>query len=500
VELSKTTSVNLGFIVDKKASIHPERTAITDMTQGESYTYGSLSDRSNRCASKLIALGVSRGDAVCVLSGNRIECFDILIACAKTGGIFVPINFRLSKKEIAEIVSDSGAPVVFYDNTFSSLLEEVDSDTVTLCDIESTASVSDVGLWNNWDYGTAEDVLALIYTSGSSGKPKGVIQTHGNAFFKSIDSIIDWEMTAKDVILVMAPLFHVAGLNALTISGLHLGAQLVLQNRFDAEGALEVIEDKCVTCFAVVPTILRMIVNAPSFQKRELRSLRFFLVGGERLDASLQKAFLEKGAEALNVFGMSETTDGAIYQRPGENITSGSIGRIATHVEARLVTSQMKEVPVGEVGELTIGGPTVSPGYWKAPEKTKEAFVDGWVLTGDLAYKDANGDFFMVGRSDNIIKSGAEKISPAEIERAILTNERVADVVVFGIPDPKWGQSPKAVVACKNGFELTEAEILETCRTKLAGYKKPRSIVIVKEFPRTGSGKIDRSLIKKTYG
>lgn len=492
--------VNMGYIIDNKAEIHPERIALTDTAKAKSYTFGNLRLRSDNCAEFLRENGLQRGATVSILAGNRVESFDTMFACAKLGCVFVPINFRLSAKEINQIVLDAQSPLMFYDASFTEKIQEIDPRLVRLIDLEKTNfEISKGPEKPRWKYGEAEDPFVLIYTSGTSGEPKGTIQTHSNAFFKSVDSIIDWGMTFKDVILVTAPLFHVAGLNALTLSGFHLGARVVLQNRFEAEETLQMIEQEGITCFAVVPTALRMMANAPSFAKRELKSLRFVPVGGEPLEVSLQEIYLRKGAEVLNVFGMSETTDGAIYQRPGTDILNGSVGKPATHVKVKLMGPDSLEVKEGETGELLVGGPTVSPGYWKNPRKTKESFQEGWVRTGDLAYRDKEGDYYMIGRGDDMIKSGAEKVSPAEIEKVISSLPAVSDVVVIGIPDSKWGQVPKAIVARKKGMEIREEDIIEACRKELASYKKPKSVIIVDELPKTGSGKIDRSLIKKIY-
>jgi acyl-CoA synthetase (AMP-forming)/AMP-acid ligase II len=223
------------------------------------------------------------------------------------------------------------------------------------------------------------------------------------------------------------------------------------------------------------------------------------MVGGEPLDPAVQKAISDKGACALNVFGLSETTDGAIYQRIGHESIKGCVGQLATHVDVKLMLSEFTEAPEGEPGELVVKGGTVSPGYWENSVKTIETFKDGWVWTGDMAIRDDRGYFYMVGRSDDMIKSGAEKISPAEIELAICSSPKVADVVVFGVPDDKWGHVAKAVVAKKPGVSLTEQEVIEICKSKMASYKKPRHVVVLDELPLTGSGKVDRALIRKLF-
>jgi fatty-acyl-CoA synthase len=306
-------SVNMGYILDKKAEIHPERIALKDTNRRRSCTYRELKIGSDHFAQYLMEMGFERGNTVSMLSGNRIESFELMFACAKLACIFVPINFRLSSSEVNAILSNAQSRVVFYDSNYRHIIEKIDHHNRKVIDIdESSLDTSKPLEAPAWRYGRGDEPFALIYTSGTSGEPKGAIQTHFNAFFKSIDSIIDWGMTYNDVVLVTAPLFHVAGLNALTLSGLHLGGRIILQDRFEAEQTLQIIEEEGVTCFAVVPTALRMMANAPSFPARELKSLRFIPVGGEPLDMPLIEAFLKKEAQAINVFGMSETTEGAI--------------------------------------------------------------------------------------------------------------------------------------------------------------------------------------------
>lgn len=489
-------SINLGYLVDKKAHIHPNRVAVVQSDSGGQISYGELQRRSNACAAYLQSLGIERGDTVAVVCANRCEFFDLLLACAKLGAILVPTNFRLSDQEIARILESAKSKVVFYDDQCQERVVAWENDQRLLVNIEhQTYTSSDAN--NDWPYAAAQDPLCLIYTSGSSGKPKGVIQTHQNIFFKSIDSIVDWGMTYDEVVLVAAPLFHVAGLNSLTLPALHVGATLVLQQRFDAEETLQIIEARGVTCFAVVPTILRIIANTPSFSTHCFNSLRFILAGGEPLEPELQELFQSKGVTVLNVFGMSEVTNGVIYQRAWDVEADGSAGRVATHAMLRIGNEAEGDK---NVGELYIGGPIVSPGYWNEPTLTESTFRDGWVATGDIAQKDASGRVFLVGRTDDMIKSGAEKIAPAELEQVINALPGVADVVVFGVPHEKWGAVPRAVVAIKEGEEVTKEMIIDACCERLASYKKPDSVLLVKELPLTGSGKVDRTAVKSRYG
>jgi len=499
MNLDNLYTLTQGFIIDKRAQITPDRIAIHDASDGSRYSYKDLKERSDRCAQYLLDRGLKKGQTVSALLMNTIEYFDLLFACAKVGGVFVPLNYRLSPKEIESILSNARSPFVFYDPVFCEQVKNFSKRGREFIDIGSMDlkhRTDEISLNKEGDPTTP---LVLIYTSGSSGEPKGVIQTHLNAFFKSVDSIIDFGMTYNDVVLVTAPLFHVAGLNALTLPCLHMGGRLVLQRKFQADEAVRILDEEGVTCFAVVPTILKMIVSSKEFSNRKLRSLRFLMVGGEPLDPMIQRAIADKGAYALNVFGLSETTDGAIYQRIGHEAMEGCVGQLATHVDAKLMLSESTETSEGEPGELVVKGGTVSPGYWENPGKTVETFKDGWVWTGDMAIKDDRGYFYMVGRSDDMIKSGAEKISPAEIELAICSSPKVADVVVFGVPDEKWGQVAKAVVSKKPGVSLSEQEVIEICKNKMASYKKPRYVVVLDELPLTGSGKVDRALIQRLF-
>jgi fatty-acyl-CoA synthase len=499
MNLRELYTLTQGFIIDKKAQLHPDRIAIHDATDGTRYSYFDLKERSDRYARFLLDRGLKKGQTVSALLMNTVEYFDLIFACAKMGCVFVPLNYRLSQNEIQNIISNARSPLVFYDPAFGEQVKNFSDEGREFIDI----SLMDLSHYTGETFPHKESdpttPFVLIYTSGSAGEPKGVIQTHLNAFFKSIDSIIDFGMSYSDVVLVTAPLFHVAGLNALTLPCLHIGGRLILQRRFQADEALRTIDEEGVTCFAVVPTILKMIVNSGGFATSKLKSLRFIMVGGEPLDPTIQQAIADKGACALNVFGLSETTDGAIYQRIGHEPIKGCVGHLATHVDAKLMLNESCEAPEGEPGELVVKGGTVSPGYWENPIKTKETFKNGWVWTGDMAIRDDKGYFYMVGRSDDMIKSGAEKISPAEIELAICSSPKVADAVVFGVLDEKWGQVAKVVVAKKPGISLTEEEVIEICKSKMASYKKPRYVVILDQLPVSGSGKVDRALIRKLY-
>ena len=499
MNLESLYTLTQGFLIDKRAQIHPDRIAIQDVADGSRYSYQDLKERSDQCAEYLLDHGLKKGQTISALLMNTIEYFDLMFACAKIDGVFVPINYRLSPKEIQNVILNARSPLVFYDQTFSDRIIKDTDGVKEFIDIRSMDLTCYAAKKPPHKAGDPSSPLILIYTSGSVGEPKGVIQTHLNIFFKSIDSIIDYGMTYDDIVLVPAPLFHVAGLNALTLPGLHVGGRVILERRFQADESLQIIDEEGVTCLAVAPTMLKMMVNSDRFAKSSLKSVRFIMVGGEPLDPIIQQAFMEKGVYALNVYGMSETTDGVMYQRIGDEPIKDCVGPLATHLDAKIMLDESTEAPDGEPGEIVVKGGTVSPGYWENPEKTKETFKDGWVWTGDMALRDEKGRFYMVGRSDYMIKSGAEKISPAEIEIAISSSPKVADVVVFGVPDEKWGQVVKAVVARKPGVSLKEEEVIEICKSKMASYKRPKHIVIVDRLPVTGSGKVDRALIRKLY-
>jgi len=499
MDLQNLYTLTQGFIIDKRAQIHPDRIAIHDTADGSRYSYQDLKERSDQCAQYLLDRGLRKGQTVSALLMNTIEFFDLMFACAKIDCVFVPINYRLSLSEIQKIISNARSFIIFYDQAFSDKVPKDTDEAREFIDVRSIDLNRYSPKKTPHKAGDPTASLILIYTSGSAGEPKGVIQTHLNIFFKSIDSIIDYGMNYHDIVLVPAPLFHVAGLNALTLPCLHAGGRLILQRRFQADEVLQIIDEEGVTCLAVAPTMLKMMVNSNQFATSSLKSVRFIMVGGEPLDPMIQQAFMDKGVYALNVFGMSETTDGVMYQRIGDEPIKNCVGPLATHLDAKIMLDESTEALDGEPGEIVVKGGTVSPGYWENPEKTKETFKDGWVWTGDMALRDEKGRFYMVGRSDYMIKSGAEKISPAEIEMAISSSPKVADVVVFGVPDEKWGQVAKAVVAKKPGVSLKEEEVIEICKSKMASYKRPKHIVIVDQLPVTGSGKVDRALIRKLF-
>ncbi len=350
----------------------------------------------------------------------------------------------------------------------------------------------------SWD----KDLLT-VYTSGTTGKPKGAVLTHANQFWNAMNDIIPLSLTRDDRVLTILPLVHVGGVGLFTLPALLLGATVVMPRKFEADETLRLIEKEKVSIVFGVPANWQMMLASPLFRTADLSSVRMFYNGGDRCPLSVVQAFRERGLPFGGGYGLTETSPTAFMMDPEdfEKGTSqlGFIGKTAFFDESRVVNSDGVDVPQGEVGEIWLRGPNVFHGYWKRPEATQEAFTNGWFHTGDLAQQDEEGLTFVVGRSKEMFKSGGLNVYPAEIEALLGTHPAIKEVCVIGIPDPKWNEVGRAIVALKPGYQATPEELLAFCEGKLAKFKTPKSVVFVDALPRNTLGKINRGELKQKY-
>ncbi len=507
---------NFGFIIERKRELHPKRVALVEHGKSVSYTYEELDALSNKTAQALVATAVKKGDRVMAILENSAEFFGLLFGCNKIGAVLVPVNFRLSPDELAIIFEDVAPVMLVYQSDYAVKVERLRSTmkgSTKFIVVQSGANMP-TGDQSFADFVSVrqdrspgiraggDDPSVILFTSGSTGKPKGVIQTHRNTFTKSVDHVVDLAPRRDDVLLTMAPVFHVGGLNILTMSMFHVGGSVIVQSRFEPGQALDIIESRRVTLLFAIPTMLKMMVANEGWANHDISSLRYVVSGGEPVPQRIREVFSEKGVPVLAAYGLTEGSSMSSFQREfdHEGKAADCIGKPPTHLESKVVDEAGKEVGTGEVGELIHRGPTVMPGYWNRPEETKSKVKDGWLYTGDLVRKDENGFYYLVGRRDDMIKSGGEKIYPSEVEEVIYRHPKVAEVVVFGRPDETWGNSVWAVVVGKKESRLSEEEIIEYCKRKIAGYKCPRRVILVDEMPHTGSGKVDRKGVKELYG
>ncbi|HNR24362.1 MAG TPA: AMP-binding protein [Candidatus Bipolaricaulis anaerobius] len=512
---------NLGNILERNAapSGSPDRPAVVDADRADDRhvsSYRALDRRANRFAQALTSLGVKKGDRVFVVLPNRVEMLEVLFGCLKVGAVFTPANFRFSAEEISFLIDDVDSGILVFDSEYAEKIQEVVSGHPGLRTIEIGGHV----LSGSLDYRqlltkasedapacpTAPDETAMIlFTAGTTGHPKGVRLTHRSTFFACLANGISAALTRDDVYLGAPPMFHSGGLTCFQLYMLMINGKLILQRRWTPEGALALIKKYGVTYHFGIATQLKMMVQVPGWE-RCVSSLRAVNGGGEPQPVELKRAFIDQGITYICGYGLTETGATGLNwpaSSPDDPLLSKAsecMGKPPAFVEVKIVSESGDEVAPDEVGEIIIRRePTGAAGYWNRPEEEAKKFRGDWIFTGDLGKLDGDGYFYVLGRTDDMIISGGENIYPAEVERAIYSHPKVANVVVVRGKHPQWGQTPKAIVMPKEGQTITVEEILEHVSAHLASFKKPRTVVIVDSLPRSETGKIDRKAVKNMY-
>jgi fatty-acyl-CoA synthase len=502
----------IGDWLGKRELLTPDRLALVDDGTGRRYTYRQLNERANRLAHALRhRLGVHKGDRVAVLAKNRIEYLDALFATGKLGAILVPLNWRLAAPELAYMLNDSGTRILIAGSEFSATVYELRTQTpfeslIVLGDGKGDGlSYDDLLARAEADPVTEEvdleDPHLILYTSGTTGRPKGAVLPHRVLAWNSLNTNVGWELRADDVSIIHTPLFHTGGINVLTIPILHAGGTIVLMREWEPQRCLELIERERVTVFFAVPTMFQMLLDAPNFGRTDLSCVRFFISGGAPCPVPLIEAFQSRGIPFRQGYGLTEVSVNCFTLNAEDAIRKvGSVGRPMIHLDARLVDADGRDVAPGQVGELWLRGPTVCAGYWQNPEATAVSITDGWFHTGDLARMDAEGYYYIVDRKKDMYISGGENVYPAEVEGVIHEHPAVAECSVIGVRDERWGEVGRALVVLRPSSALTEAELLEHCRRRLGRYKVPQSVLFLPELPHNSSGKVLKPVLRERYG
>ena len=462
-----------------------------DGTPG-SLTFGELDGRGNRVARLLAARGFVRGDRLGFFLPNRVEFLDLFLACVKLGIIVVPINVLYREREIGHIVSDAEPKAVV---TTRELVPFVPAGASVFDVDELTVASSGFDASRVRTTLDGDDPAAIVYTSGTTGRSKGAILTHNNFAANTVNLQSCWRISNNDRYLAVLPLFHVHGLG----NGVHVwlasGCRMRLVERFDVNRAPALFETFQPTLFFGVPTVyVRLLEFSDELARRIGARMRLFVSGSAPLPANVLEEFREKfGHTILERYGMSETLMNISNPCEGER-RAGSVGFPLPGVSVRILNSDMQPVAGGEIGELYVRGPNVCAGYWRRPDATAEAFVDGWFRTGDLGERAADGYITLRGRRTDLIISGGFNIYPREIEELILEQPGVREAVVCGVPDERRGELPVAYVVADDPFDAASLEA--ACRRSLASFKVPRAFVRVDSLPRTALGKIQKHLLK----
>ncbi|MEV5885806.1 long-chain fatty acid--CoA ligase [Streptomyces sp. NPDC052020] len=493
----------LGSWPARRARKTPHRTAL--IHHDTTVTYARLHERTTRLAHALRARGVRRGDRVAYLGPNHPSYLETLFAAGTLGAVFVPLNTRLAGPEIAYQLADSGARALLYGPAHTGLVAGLPGGT----DVRTYVHLGDE--YEEMLAGAAgepidepvaaDDTCIIMYTSGTTGRPKGAMLSHANLTWNAVNVLVDTDLIADERALVSAPLFHTAGLNMLTLPVLLKGGACVLVKAFDPAGTLELIERHRITFMFGVPAMFDQMARHPRFPEADLSSLRILTCGGSPVPTPLIAVYQERGLTFLQGYGMTEAAPGTLFLDAEHAVTkAGSAGVPHFFSDVRVVRPDLTPAGAGETGEVVVRGPHVMSGYWGLPEETAASFTDGWFRSGDAARTDEDGYVYIVDRIKDMIISGGENVYPAEIEDLLLAHPDVAECAVIGVPDDKWGEVPRAVVVPRRGARPDPGGILASLAGRLAKYKIPKTLVIADELPRTASGKLLKSQVRRRYG
>lgn len=482
--------------LEGRARITPNRTAAKDSDTNVCWTFKQLNTRAINLASHLISNGIKKGDRVTLISPNHISFLDFLFACTKIGAIFVPINWRLSNHEIEKILEDCSPKFMAYTNDKVDL--KYNSIHGKIC-IESTDYDLILNQANvHKPFGTIyeEDPACILYTSGSTGKPKGVLISHRTLLSNAFNTILSWNIKDSDITLTCTPMFHTAGLFALTLPILMMGGKVIILRKFEAEKAIHLInQEKCTHIF-MVPTMYHLMVQSPIFSETNFPYMNIFISGGSPCPRNIYKAFEKRGIHFKEAYGMTEAGPNNFYIDPVTALKKiGSVGQPMIFNDVTIIKEQGKTADIDEIGEVVISGKHLFESYWNNQAETDKVLVDGQFFTGDLGKRDKDGYFYIVGRKKELIISGGENIYPLEIEHVLHDHPAVNENAVVGIPDEKWGEIVVAVISLKPSYSIHENELKNYCRKMLAGYKIPRKIYFIEKLPKNAAGKIDKKKI-----
>jgi fatty-acyl-CoA synthase len=494
-----TPDIGLSHWFAERALRTPERKALH--FEGRDWTYGQFQQEIEGAAARLAALGVAKGERVAFLGHNQPMFLFAMFAAARLGAIFTPLNFRLTGPELAFMLEDSGARVLIVDEAHRAVIAP---QIERLGALKAVLAAERPEQWTKAAPPPAapvpareDDVALIMYTSGTTGQPKGAMLTHGNFWWNNTAGMHAMDVHADDVTLVAAPLFHIGGLNVTTLMALQKGAQVLLHRTFDPARALADIVAHRVTTMFGVPAMFLFMAHQPNFAECDLSSLRLLVVGGAPCPLPLLKTYLARGVSMQQGYGLTETAPMVSFLSPEHALRKvGSSGRTPIFVEVKIAGPEGKP---GAQGEILVRGPNVFSGYWGQPEATAKALdAQGWFHTGDAGFVDDEGFLTISDRIKDMIITGGENVYPAEIESELMRHPAIAEVGVIGEPDARWGERVVAVIALKPGATLALEELREFAAQRLAAYKLPKRLEFVAALPRNATGKILKQRLRET--
>ncbi|KPU99431.1 acyl-CoA synthetase [Variovorax paradoxus] len=492
--------VNLSAAILRWARAEPARPALLYRDQGLSY--GDLAARIAATAASLRARGIGEGDIVALLMKNSAAFIELSLAVSHLGAVLLPINYRLGADEVAYIVGHAGVKLLLVDEELRALAGG----------FANVAVVDEAAQSDSRRIGPAAEPLAepcvrqphdlfrLMYTSGTTDRPKGVIHSYANYHWKCLDHIAVLGLHGNERLLVVGPLYHVGAFDLPGLAVLQMGGLLAVLREFDPEPTLALIEREKLTAAWMAPVMLNRLLALPDRARFDLSSLRWQIGGGERTPEERIREFrsLFPNGRYIDGYGLTESCSGDTLMEAGREIEKiGSTGRVLPHVELRVCDDDGRALPAGEAGEICLRGPKVTAGYWRDPDKTAASFhAGGWLRTGDVGYVDAEGFLFLTDRKKDMIISGGENIASSEVERVLYQLPQVLEAAAVGLPDAQWGERVAAVVVLRPGTTLALEELQAFCRGKLGGFKLPRQLVLRETLPRLPSGKVLKRVLR----
>lgn len=500
------TFLGVGEWLARRSELTPGKIGLVDGETGARYTWQTLDRRARALAALLReGYGVRQGDRVTVLALNAPEYLDAFYACALLGAILVPLNWRLTSTELTMLLGDSAPTVMLADERFAAMARDVAARQPSGLDVLSFADfpgpdealAARVAPFAAVD---GEEPVLLLYTSGTTGVPKGALLSHRMITWNAINTQVSWGLREDDITPTFAPLFHAGGINVLTTPLAHCGGTVVLLRSSEPEAILRTIAAEHCTIVFAVPTVFQRMMEHPAFETTDWSSVRFCVTGGSSCPLPVIERYAARGLVFRQGYGLTEVGVNCFSLAPEDALRkAGSVGQPVFHSQARIVDEDGRDVPPGSVGELALAGPHVCSGYWRRPDATAEAYRAGWWHTGDQARRDADGYYYIVGRRKDMYISGGENIYPAEIEQVLAMHPDVVEAAVIAEPDDRWGEVGVAVVVPRAPDALTGDAVIAFCGERLARYKLPHRVVFVESLPRNAMGKVIKQELRQRY-
>ncbi|NLU74478.1 long-chain fatty acid--CoA ligase [Streptomyces sp. HNM0575] len=481
----------------RRAQLSPGATAF--VYEGAELTYSQVHERSTRLASRLREAGVGHGDRVAYLGPNHPAFAETMFATHMLGGVFVPLNFRLTASELDYVLGHSGASVLVYGAECAAVAGELTTRPPAIVPPEEYEPLLTAGDPTPLDTPVARDAPAFIlYTSGTTGRPKGAVLTHANIVWNTLNLMVGLDIASDEVTLISAPLFHVAALNQTLLPTFLKGGRSVIMPSWDVDACYDLIAEHRVTWMFGVTTMFAAFARSPRWAGADLSSLRNLMSGGAPIPEALIRTYQERGLVFCQGYGLTETAPGATFLEAAESVErAGSAGLPVFFADVRLAGADGADAAPGERGEVLVKGPNVTPGYWNDPQATEAAFTeDGWFRSGDVATRDEDGYFTIVDRVKDMYISGGENVYPAEIEAVLFEHPAIAGCAVVGVPHEEWGQVGRAFYTPRPGERVSPGDLRSFLAGRLAKYKVPLHYDELDALPRTGSGKVQKQKLR----